>query len=353
MLFGYPEQATAENWIHDCVTAAVIVVHQRIAGGRRLPTWPEIIPAAHQDKLRRRTGLRDRLRVYATALRRLAPADRQLVLDALSTQNQISDLLARRADCPALEELPEAIRAPVLSLFTYAFDLLTDFGTRQRQYDAVCKDIPVKVCPFCGCENLEAPGLPQEDLDHYLPRSKYPFAAANLRNLAPMGGRCNSSYKRIQDPLKRADGSRRRAFYPFSATTVRVTFQNSVVDELTPGPVISDWVIEFDPSDEPTDTWDEIFHVRERWKENFLDDKTFKKWLREFSSYCQNPKQQIASDEEVIDAIKRYHGYLTVCGLEGHAFLKAATFELLHRHCTAGSQRLLPLFRTLAGVAPP
>jgi hypothetical protein len=353
MLFGYPEQATAENWIHDCIVAAVIEVHQRIAVGRRLPAWPDIIPAAYQDKLRRRTGLRDRLRAYATALRRLSPADRQLVLDALSAQNQISDLLARRADCRAVEELPAAIRASALSLFTYAFSLLTDFGTRQRQYEAVCKDIPVKVCPFCGCENLEAPTLPQEDLDHYLPRSRYPFAAANLRNLAPMGGRCNSSYKRIQDPLKRADGSRRRAFYPFSATTVRVSFQNSLVDELTPGPVISDWVIDFDPSDELTATWDEIFQVRKRWKKNFLDHTTFKKWLREFSSYCRSPKQRIASDEEVIAAIKSYHDYLTVCGLEGHAFLKAATFELVHRRCKAGSARLLALFGALARAPAP
>lgn len=353
MLFGYPEQATAENWIHDCVIAAVVEVHQRIAVGRRLPNWPEIIRPTHQDKLRRRTGLRDRLRAYATALRSLSPADRQLVLDALMAQNQISDLLARRSECRALEELPAAIRAPALSLFTYAFDLLTEFGTRQRQYEAVCKDIPVKLCPFCGCENLDAPGLPQEDLDHYLPRSRYPFAAANLRNLAPMGGRCNSSYKRTKDPLKRADGSRRRAFYPFSTITIRLSFRNSVVDELTPGPVISDWVIEFDPTDEPANTWDEIFQVRERWKENFLDDKTFKKWLREFSSYCRNPMQRIVSDEEVIDAIKRYHDYLAVCGLEGHAFLKAATFELVHRRCEAGSLRLLALFRTLAGVAQP
>lgn len=353
MLFGYPEQATAENWIHDCVVAAVAEVHQRIAVGRRLPNWPELILPAHQDKLRRRTGLRDRLRTYAKALRSLAPADRQLVLDALTAQNEIPDLLAGRSNCRSLDELPEAIRPSALSLFTYAFSLLTDFSTRQRQYEMVCQNIPVKVCPFCGCENLEAPGLPQEDLDHYLPRSRYPFAAANLRNLAPMGGRCNSSYKRTQDPLKRDDGTRRRAFYPFLTTPLSISFENSVVDELTPGPVISDWVIEFDPSDEPVDTWDEIFHIRQRWKENFLDDKTFKKWLREFSAFCRRPNQPIATDEEILDAIKSYQDYLAVCGLEGHAFLKAATFDLLHRQCEAGSQRLISLFRELAGIAQP
>ncbi|MFY1901361.1 hypothetical protein ACOTBZ_16940 [Achromobacter xylosoxidans] len=353
MLFGYPEQATAENWIHDCIVAAVTKVHQHIELGRRLPRWPAIILPSHQDKLRRRTGLRDRLSTYAKELRRLATADRQLVLDAIADQNRIQDLLAGQHDCRSLEELPPAIREPALALFTYAFGLLTEFGTRQRQYKAVCDVIPAKVCPYCGCENLEAPGLPQEDLDHYLPRSKYPFAAANLRNLAPMGGRCNSAYKRTQDPLKRDDGTRRRAFYPFLTTPLRISLENSVVDELTPGPVISDWVIEFDPSDEPSDTWDEIFKIRQRWKENFLDDKTFRKWLREFSAYCKSPNQHVATDEEVVDAIKGYQEYLAVCGFEGQAFLKAATFELLHRHCQAGSQRLIPLFRELAGVAQP
>ena len=168
-----------------------------------------------------------------------------------------------------------------------------------------------------------------------------------------MGGRCNSSYKRTQDPLKRTDGARRRAFDPFLATPLGVSFQNSVVDELTPGPVISDWVIEFEPSDEPANTWDEIFHIRQRWKETFLDDKTFKKWLRDFSAFCKGPRQHVATDDEIIGAIKSYHEYLDVCGFEGQAFLKAATFKLLHRQCQAGSQRLIPLFRELAGVPQP
>lgn len=353
MLFGYPIAAVAENWLHDCVVASVVSVHQLVDQGKRLPAWPKIVPVAHRAALLSRRGLKDRLRSYALSLRKLDAAQRQLVLDAVTAQNRISELLSGQCDCHSVADLPEAIREPAKSLFTFAFGLLTDLGIRQRQYKAVCDHIPLKICPFCGCENLEAPSLPQEDLDHYLPRSKYPFAAANLRNLAPMGGRCNSSYKRTQDPLRRADGTRRLAVDPFAATQVTVSFENSVIDELSAGPLVSNWVIDFDPDSESVQTWDEILRVRERWKANFLDEKTVKKWLGDFSSFCKRAKVQIAADADVIDAVKGYQEHLSDCGFEGHAFLKTAAFKLLFRKCEAGSPRLLPVFRDLAGLPQP
>ena len=237
-----------------------------------------------------------------------------------------------------------------MSLFSFAFGLLTDLGIRQRQYQAVCDGIPERVCPFCGCEGLDAPGAPQEDLDHYIPRSKYPFAAANLRNLAPMGGRCNSAYKRTQDPLKRDDGVRRLACDPFAATGVTISFDNSVVDELTTGPLVLDWVIDFAPDSEAVNTWDEIFKVRERWKRDVLDEKTFHKWLGDFQSFCKRANIQANGDAQVVDAVKQYQEYLVDCGFEGRAFLKAATFKLLFLKCNAGSVRLLPIFRALTAT---
>lgn len=353
MLFSYPAAAAAENWLHDCLIAAVKTVHTLVDGGKRMPKWPTILPEAHREKLSNRTGLRDRFSTYARALKGLTPQERNSVLLALDQQNRIRELLAGESDCAELTDLPAPIREPVKALFTFAFDLLTPLEIRQRQYKSLCTLIPARVCPFCGCESLDAPGAPQEDLDHYIPRSKYPFAAANLRNLAPIGGRCNSSYKKAQDPLRRATGERRVAVDPFNTGGLNVSFDNSIVDELTTGPVVSDWVIEFEPDGEAVDTWIEIFHIRERWRRDVLDEQTFKQWLGEFKVYCLTAALQFAGDADVVDAVQRYEQYLASCGFRDRAFLKAAVFRFLLRRCTLGCQRLLPILRDLTGAPQP
>lgn len=353
MLFPYPAAVAAENWLHDCLVEAVKTVHALVEQGKRMPKWPNVIPEVHRAQLSSRNGLRDRFSAYARAIKGLSLAERTSVLTALDQQNKIRELLAGLCDCEQLADLPPAIREPAKALFTFGFDLLTPFEIRQRQYKSLCALVPVRVCPFCGCENLDAPGAPQEDLDHYIPRSKYPFAAANLRNLAPIGGRCNSAYKKTQDPLRRATGERRLALDPYDTAGLTISVANSVVDELTAGPVVSDWVIEFVPAGEAVDTWDEIFHIRERWRRDVLDEQTFRQWLGEFQVYCLTGALQFAGDGDVVDAVQRYEQYLASCGFRDRAFLKAAVFRFLLRRCAVGCQRLLPILRDLTGAPQP
>jgi hypothetical protein len=69
------------------------------------------------------------------------------------------------------------------------------------------------VCPFCGIHQFKTRGgARREDFDHYLHKSAYPLAAANMKNLIPTCGTCNQDYKMAKDVL--ADGF---AFYPFAA----------------------------------------------------------------------------------------------------------------------------------------
>lgn len=168
-----------------------------------------------------------------------------------------------------------------------------------------------------------------------------------------MGGRCNSSYKRTQDPLRHDDGLRRIAFNPYSVAGMSISFENSLIDELTTGPVVSDWVIDFSQATEEVSTWDEVFRVRERWKKNFLNEQTFNKWLYGFRSFCKRAHVQVVDNAQLVRAIKNYQEYLSDCGFEGNAFLKAATFQLIFRKCEAGSGRLLPIFRDLVGAPQP
>lgn len=353
MLFAYPVAATQENWLHDCLVAAVKAVHQLVKDGEKIPKWPNIIDEEHRDKLAGRVGLADRFKAYAEAINSLSNDEHEAVLLALEAQNRIPELLGRQCDCEALSALPLAIREPVKALFTFGFDLLTQFEVRQRQYEIICNAIEYRVCPFCGCENLDAPGAPQEDLDHYIPRSKYPFAAVNLHNLAPMGGKCNSSYKRTQDPLHRTTGERRVAIDPYGMAAVSISLDNSIVDELSTGPVVSEWVIDLLPAGEAADTWDEIFHLRERWKRDVLDEKTIGQWLGGFQKYCQTAALHIAGDVDLIGAVSRYEQYLADGGFSDRAFLKAAVFRFVLRRCAAGCSRLLPILRDLAGVPQP
>jgi len=104
-------------------------------------------------------------------------------------------------DCVELADLPETIREPAKELFVFAFGLLTDFGVRAAQYRVIYDSTPDKVCPFCGIEGFAAPAAPSEDFDHYLPKSRFPFAAVNLWNLVPAGSDCNRKYKRDLNPL--------------------------------------------------------------------------------------------------------------------------------------------------------
>ena len=97
---------------------------------------------------------------------------------------------------------------------------------RQAQYAQIWAAVTVQACPFCGQHDLDHPSLPAEDLDHYLSRKIYPFAAANLRNLAPMCSRCNMDYKGAKDVLSGIGALERH--YPYdSGKAVRVELLDS------------------------------------------------------------------------------------------------------------------------------
>ena len=247
MLFGYPPAATQNNWLHDCVLEAVTSVHALVDAEKRYPAWPKILPDTHQTTLESRTGLRDRLKAYNIALRQLSSkSERDTVLAAITDQNRIADLLSSACSCTALDALPPVIHEAVTSLFDFAFGLLTDLKVRDEHYKAIYDAATDHVCPFCGTEYFDAPGAPREALDHYLAKSRYPFAAANLRNLVPMGHKCNSNYKRAVDVLYDANGGRRVVFDPYNHTNICVVLDESdPFDGSTPN--TPRWTINFDP----------------------------------------------------------------------------------------------------------
>ncbi|CAM3223512.1 hypothetical protein [Moritella viscosa] len=75
----------------------------------------------------------------------------------------------------------------------------------QRFGREITNSMNLDVCPYCNNEDIETineeGAETRPDLDHYYPRSKFPFLAITLSNLIPAGGRCNQKYKKAKSML--------------------------------------------------------------------------------------------------------------------------------------------------------
>lgn len=64
----------------------------------------------------------------------------------------------------------------------------------------ITNGINLDVCPYCNNEDIETinekGAEARPDLDHFFPKSKFPFLALTLSNLIPAGTRCNQKYKK-------------------------------------------------------------------------------------------------------------------------------------------------------------
>lgn len=346
MLFRYPAGPAEENWLHHCLAAVMQEIHRILSEAQPFPEWPDIIPEAYRSELRSRRGLRDRIQTFYDAISALTQDDRNRIYEAFLNQNQIPQLLACGCECADIEELPEAARKPIGNLFSFGFQLLADLGVRDKVYSHIYSSIPDHLCPFCGLEYFDAPGGPREALDHYLSEVQYPFAAANLRNLVPMGHKCNSKYKLAKDILRQEDGTRRRSFDPYgTAAGVQVGLSRSRPFEGKDGRIPA-WQIDFDPAGEETTTWDEVFRIRERYERDILDEE-FISWLRNFSAWCKSAQIQTGGAAAVLDALERYADFQLACGLADRSFLKAEMFRMLWQHCRGGNERLIEFINDL------
>ena len=63
----------------------------------------------------------------------------------------------------------------------------------------------INICPYCNYEDTETiigdEARARPDLDHFHPKSKFPFLALTLSNLIPSGHRCNKNYKKSKSML--------------------------------------------------------------------------------------------------------------------------------------------------------
>ncbi len=150
----------------------------------------------------------------------LDDAFRQGVYDQVVNTNHIAEICNGEEEVPAGvidwdTPLGRAIKALMGDLYE-TLDLAVfrrnkNGGKPRHEFYREFVKVNKYVCPFCGLDKLKNVRGRREDLDHYLHKSKYPLAAANMRNLIPTCGTCNQDYKKTKDILE--DG---KAFYPYS-----------------------------------------------------------------------------------------------------------------------------------------
>lgn len=344
MLYCFPEDSIEQNWLHEAVLGALKKIHENVQRGGQPLTWPHFLAEEYREKLRRRTGLRNRLKKFQDAFIALSAEQQTNLMLLADQQNRISDLLSCDCDCRTIETQPDNIKNAVAELFDYCFGLLIELGMRDKHYESVLNSAPRPICPFCGREEFEGIGLAREDYDHYLPRSKYPFSAINFYNLVPMGNKCNRSYKGQKNLLLNEDGERRRSFNPYGNDFVKISLRNSRLPLSSNED--SNWVIDFFPPSEEAETWDDVFLIRTRYRKNFYE-RRFASLLDDIIKVQRSyAKRDIdVSIEEIMrDTIVD----LERAGLEDNSFLKSAFYDACLHQYEGREDALVDIFNNLA-----
>lgn len=333
MLFHYAVDATNDNWLHETLLQILTAGMDELDAGHALSAWPACIPAARQAALSAKTGLRDRRRLFFEAFAALNQPSRDAVRSALAVQNSIPAVFDGISPWVRLEDLPASIREPTKNLFKFAFGLLTDVGLRDEHYRVIWQNLTwAKICPFCGLERLKHPKQPRPDLDHYLPISRYPFAGANLRNLVPMGGDCNTAFKgQIDVVFDAVADMRRRCCDPYIGPVFSVSLDGSNMfhDDGTIM-LLPAWDIALIGDDDQCGaTWEAVFQIRRRYTD--LLNEEYHSWIDHFGRWCADDRSgvEITDVASLLAAINQYYDTILQEGLADTNFLKRAAFQML------------------------
>lgn len=187
------------------------------------------------------------------------------------------------------------------------------------------------VCPFCGINNYKNPLNPRrEDFDHYLPKSIYPLAAANMDNLVPMCNECNQDVKKAKDVLFH-NNNRVVAFYPFSALAGASIRVDSTVGS---GPLFNrTWIVKFIPFKTEkleVENWARTFGIQSRL-ENELMQFSHEWVLQAIEDQLGLKISTIQSFKELISTRFTSESKRAARRQEPKSLLKAAFYDYIHK----------------------
>jgi hypothetical protein len=217
----------------------------------------------------------------------LSPVEKYLIKNAFKINNAIEEL-CNGAKPIHLNQLPEVVKTRMKPLFVKFYEDLIERskvgGDKLEYYKTLYQENRFKFCICCGYMAFDTGQLSRrEAYDHYLPKSKYPFASVNFKNLVPLCYKCNSDYKKDNDPI----AGNRKAFYPFRKKEIKANifttlgdgflqslyenFVNNIDEERLDVPKIEDVIVEINSDEqEQVDTWNAVFKIKNRFAERTI-----------------------------------------------------------------------------------
>ncbi|MGE0638204.1 MAG: hypothetical protein AB7P01_17295 [Bacteroidia bacterium] len=230
----------------------------------------------------------------------LSKADKKVIKDALGNNCEIESLCDNSGGFTPVkyEQITDETFRKLLKDFLtelwegYYFvnSIRDNFGTVQEHFLKFKEHQGTHVCPFCGLLPLKpAKGVYRNAYDHYIPKAFYPFVSVNYQNLFPICTDCNSDEKKATDTLYRV-AARRQVFFPLDKKykgeqlSVEIT-TNENYDKKTLKTLLGeiDWDLAIQlagASDPRLVSWDEIFHIKRRYKEHLIDFQ--RTWFEDF-----------------------------------------------------------------------
>lgn len=322
MLYRMSTSAADENWLCDVLNAVLEKGFAEVDAGIAPTAWPDCLPEVHLETLRRRSKLGEAITAVVAAYNTLAPDARALVREAREDQMHLADLFEGGRTANTLADLPEVIRAPLDDYSKRVFDVLDDLGIRARSYKLHDEEGRL-ACAFCGYEAADNSLVRQMDWDHYLARSRYPFAGVNLRNFTPMGDACNRNFKLAKDILRNDLGARRRCFDPYVSEPATMNLLASTLFARGLGNQLPQWVVTFNGDADYCETWDSVFSLRERWTSRL--DTVHRGCLDLFGAAYRGTA---FTDDQIVGRLKSLSQEQAFDNLAAGGFLATAVFAL-------------------------
>ncbi len=249
--------------------------------------------------------LKDEVERVYELFKGLTSDEKNLVKQAFATNNDIEGLC--NGNQPVyLSDLPDIVTNDIKPLFKWCYETLLDqgkvAGDKMDYYKELIKSNEYNTCPCCGLILIESPdSICREDFDHYLPKSKYPFASVNFLNLVPLCNKCNRDRKKAKDPIE----NDRVVFYPFSQEehNILINYSYSIDFEIVDGKILAklkNLAIRYTGEKDKIATWDWLFDISIRYND-ILNTKA-QGWLRELMNrhYRNKRRNQGLSLSEII-----------------------------------------------------
>lgn len=255
-----------------------------------------------------------------------------LVDGAFDGMNNIASLLNNKHARTSINNLPANIQQEAKKLFIHLYEnTLAAYGIKEH-YKSFCKKQHNIWCPFCGMETLEDFTFIKEDYDHLLAKSIYPFAAVNMKNLAPMGKKCNRTHKKNQDLIW--DGVKQiKAVNPYAAKLdIEVDFSGTILPSSKNKK--GSWKLDVMPKKEEVIRWQEVFQINKRIEKDYFTRgkrPDFETWMTDFTS-SHDVKSNLTTLTKVRTALEKFgKNYENERFKEGR-YVKASLFKWISRN---------------------